>query len=238
MRAISPIDQPMWRPKSSTLPDGRPGGGPAPPVPSRSGRQRGAACSSVALVRRRPVDAAAVAAMGLAGAALAVALYYRDFLGMAVDLTSRVASGGPQAPSRYEVQPFLAVAYARTRDFFDTIYPLLAAAGLVALWRPGTGPEDSSTASTATRRWLLLGWLGAYALLLAGRARVPDVFLHGHETLLATPLVCLAAGEALSRLGLRSRAGWWAAAAVLTFLAVQGVQGQWQALADQLGNAR
>jgi hypothetical protein len=197
------------------------------------------ALALVALGRRRPADGVAVAAMGLAGAIVAVALYYRDFLGMAFDLVSRVAAGGAQAPSRYPVQPLLTVAYARTRDFFDTVYPILAAAGLVALWRSGTGPEPSPPApSTATRRWLLLGWLGAYALLLAGRARVPDVFLHGHETLLVTPLVCLAAGEALSRLGLRSRAGWWAAAAVVAFLAVQGVHGQWQALADQLGNAR
>jgi hypothetical protein len=193
----------------------------------------------VALARRRPADALAVAAMGLAGAIVAVALYYRDFLGMVADLVPRVAAGAAHAPSRYEVQPFLSVAYARTRDFFDTVYPILAAAGLALLWREETGLEAApAAAAPSTRRWLLLGWLGAYALLLLGRARVPDVFLHGHETLLVTPLVCLAAGEALSRLGLRSRAGWWTAAALVAFLAVQGVHGQWQAVADQLGNAR
>jgi hypothetical protein len=84
----------------------------------------------------------------------------------------------------------------------------------------------------------VLGWLGAYALLLAGRAKLPDVFLHGHETLLVTPLVCLAAGEALTALARRSRAGRLAAAALVAALALQGAHGQWQAVAAQLENAR
>jgi len=188
-----------------------------------------------ALVRRRPADAAALAIMGLGAAVVAVALYYRDFLGMVFDLVPRVTQGAAQAPSRYAVQPFWLVAYERTRDFFDTVYPILAAAGLALLWRD---PEPEGAASIAARRWLVVGWLGAYALLLAGRARVPDVFLHGHETLLVTPLVCLAAGVALSRLARRSRAGWWTAAALVAVLAVQGALGQWRAIAEQLGNAR
>ena len=146
-----------------------------------------------------------------------------------------------RAPSRYPVQSFWAVAWERTRDFFDTLYPLLAAAGLVLLWRERASGPPSATAPEASgeaRRWLLLGWLGAYALLLAGRAKVPDVFLHGHETLLVTPLVCLAAGHALSALARRSRAGWWTAAALLAALAAQGAYGQWRAVAAQLGNAR
>ena len=49
----------MWRPKPRTLPDGRPGGGPAPPVPSRSCFQRG--CRSVPC---RPVPFAAPAHPG------------------------------------------------------------------------------------------------------------------------------------------------------------------------------
>ena len=88
-----------------------------------------------ALVRRRPVEAGALAAMGLAAAACAVALYYRDFLGMVVDLVPRIAHGAARAPSRYPVQPFWLVAYERTRDFFDTVYPILAAAGLRLMWR-------------------------------------------------------------------------------------------------------
>jgi len=135
------------------------------------------------------------------------------------------------------------VAWERTRDFFDTLYPLLAAAGLVLLWPPRPAEADADddaapAASTDARRWLLLGWLGAYLLLLAGRAKVPDVFLHGHETLLVTPLVCLLAGEALAALARRSRAGWWSAAALVAALALQGAYGQWQAVAAQLGNAR
>ena len=188
-----------------------------------------------ALVRRRPLDAALLAAMGLAAAACAVALYYRDFLGMVFDLVPRVAQGAAHAPSRYPVQPFWRVAYERTRDFFDTVYPILAGTGLALMWRE---PAPEGPVPMSARRWLLAGWLGAYALLLAGRAKAPDVFLHGHETLLVTPLVCLAAGVALSWLARRSRSAWWTAAALVAFLAVQGALGQWRAIAEQLGNAR
>jgi hypothetical protein len=69
------------------------------------------------------------------------------------------------------------------------------------------------------------------------RAKVPDVFRYGHETLLVTPLVCLASGEALSVLA--SRGGWrrLVAAGLLVFLAGQGFLWQWRALDLQLGNA-
>jgi hypothetical protein len=83
-----------------------------------------------------------------------------------------------------------------------------------------------------------LAWVLAYALLLLGRARVPDVFLHGHETLFATPLVCLAAGHALGAL---ARGPAWrrvAAAIVLAVLAAQGLHAQWASIAAQLANAR
>ncbi len=36
VRAISPSDHPAYRPKLRTLPEGRPGGGPAAPSPSGS----------------------------------------------------------------------------------------------------------------------------------------------------------------------------------------------------------
>ena len=103
------------------------------------------------------------------------------------------------------------------------------------MWR---APVTDGAASPVARRWLLAGWLGAYALLLLGRAKAPDVFLHGHETLLVTPLVCLAAGVALDRVARRSRPASWTVAAVVAFLAVQGALGQWRAIAEQLGNAR
>jgi hypothetical protein len=171
----------------------------------------------------RASTAAAVLAMGLAGSLVSVVLYYRDFLGMALDVGSRAGA----AVSRYPVQSFWAVAYGRTRDFFDGVYPVLTIAGIALLWR-----DD------ARRRWLLLGWLLTYGALLLGRARMPDVFLHGHETLLVTPLVCLASGEALLRLGRHSTAGRVAAVAIGAFLAAQGLLWQWRSLADQLANAR
>jgi hypothetical protein len=197
-----------------------------------------AALILVALVRRRPREAGALAAMGLLGAAVAVALYYRDFLGMVLDVLPRAAGHGVATASRYSVEPFWRVAFVRTRDFFDTLLPLLAAAGLVALCRGGGTSREDARVSPEWRRGLLLAWLAAYALLLLGRARMPDVFLHGHETLLVTPLVCLAAGHALALVGRRSHAGRLAAAAAVALLAVQGLVGQWQAVAAQLANAR
>jgi hypothetical protein len=118
------------------------------------------------------------------------------------------------------------VACARTRDFFDGMYPVLAAAGLVALFRRRRGAS------------LLAAWLLTYVLLLLGRAKVPDVFLHGHETLFVTPLVCLAAGHALATLASYGRAARAAAFVLGGLLALQGFAWQWRALADQLGNAR
>jgi hypothetical protein len=171
-----------------------------------------------------PKAALGALAMALLGSALAVAIYYRDFVPMALDLARRALSGNG-APSRYPVQGWLAVVYERTHSFFDGIYPLLAVVGLWALFR------------RAGNRALLAAWLAVYFLLLLGRAKVPDVFLHGHETLLATPLVCLAAGAALG--GLWDKRGWGRAlaAGLLTALAVQGLWAQWQAVAAQLGNA-
>jgi hypothetical protein len=175
---------------------------------------------------RRLRVALGLLAMGALGALASVLLYYRDFLGMAAGIAER-ATGDSRA-SHYPVQSWWAVAYGRTRAFFDAVYPVLAAAGVYLLRAARAAP-------------VLFAWALAYALLLLGRARVPDVFLHGHETLFATPLVCLAAGEALARLGdPGGRAAWRRAAAglVLAFLAVQGFVFQWRALADQLGNAR
>jgi hypothetical protein len=197
-----------------------------------------AALMVAALVRRRPAEAGELAAMGLLGATVAFALYYRDFLGMVTDVLPRAVGQGAASVSRYPVQSFWRVAFERTRDFFDTLYPVLAAAGLVALCR-GVGTSRAKVSVSAEwRRGLLLAWLAAYALLLLGRARIPDVFLHGHETLLVTPLVCLAAGHALALVARRSRAGRLAAAGVVAALAVQGLIGQWQAVAAQLANAR
>jgi hypothetical protein len=167
-------------------------------------------------------------AIGLLGATLAVLVFYRDFLGTAWHLVERIQGRGLQGTSRYEVESWWMLAYARTRDFFRGIYPLLATAGLVLLVR-----RDRERA-----RPLLLAWLLTYALLLLLRAKVPDVFRYGHETLFFTPFVCLTAGVALAALWRHGHAGKATAAGVLAALAVQGLVMQWQAVAAQLGNAR
>jgi hypothetical protein len=182
----------------------------------------------------RPRAALAILAMGAAGSAVSLALYYRDFLPMFADVTSRIAGGAARAPSRYPVQSFWTVAYDRTRDFFDGVYPVLTALGIALLCR--RRPEAPTRWPIRTR--LVAAWLITYGLLLLGRARVPDLFLHGHETLLVTPLVCLASGETLAALARRGGARRAAAAILLMFLAAQGFAWQWRALADQLGNAR
>jgi hypothetical protein len=176
-----------------------------------------------AAARRQPRAIAAIAGMGALGALASVLLYYRDFLAMAGDVARRAGGEGATA-SHYPVQAWWTVAYARTRDFFDGVYPVLAAAGLYVLRRARQAP-------------VLWAWALAYALLLLGRARVPDVFLHGHETLFVTPLVCLAAGETIAWTARKGTPGRIAAAAALLFLAVQGLLAQWSALAAQLGNA-
>jgi len=167
-------------------------------------------------------------ALGLVGSMLAVIVFYRDFLGAAWNIVERIQGRGLEATSRYEMESWWMLAYARTRDFFGGIYPLLASAGLVLLVR-----RDRERA-----RPLLLAWLLTYALLLLLRAKVPDVFRYGHETLFFTPFVCLTAGVALAALWRRGRAGQAAAVGALAALAVQGFVAQWQAVAAQLGNAR
>jgi hypothetical protein len=167
----------------------------------------------------------AILAMGLAGSAVAVLLYYRDFLGVLVDLLPRILGHAQDGVSHYAPSGWGQVAWQRTRSFFGVVYPVLAAFGLVRLFRLGRC------------RALLAAWLLTYALLLLARARVPDIFLHGHETLLVAPLVCLASGEALARLWQRGRAARIVAAALLLYLAGWGLVLQWRAIADQLANA-
>jgi hypothetical protein len=170
--------------------------------------------------------------MGVAGSLLAIVLYYRDFLGMVFDLVPRMLAE-PARASRYPIQGYLSVVYSRTTDFFDTVYPFLAATGLSVFLR-GKVERQPSDAST---RGLLLAWVAAYLLLLLGRAKAPDLFLHGHETLFVTPLVCLGAGHALGWLASRNPLGRVSAGLLLVLLAVQGLRLQWLAFAAQMGNA-
>jgi hypothetical protein len=185
-----------------------------------------ALCEAAVRREKGVAHAAALLGLGLAGSLVSVLVYYRDFLPMVFDVAVRASGGGGAAASVYPVQSFFVVAYSRTRDFFDGLYPVLSAVGLAILFRRRRGVS------------LLAAWLLTYTLLLLGRAKVPDVFLHGHETLFVTPLVCLAAGQALAVLADRGRAGRAAAVMVGAALAVQGFMWQWRALGEQLGNAR
>ena len=168
--------------------------------------------------RRR---ALAVLVMLAGGSLVAFLAFYRDFLPMVADVLSRMSGGVAGAKSRYEVRGFLDVAYTRTRSFFGALYPALTAVGLV---RVGT------RAAAVTLLW---GWLLAYFVLLFGRAKVPNLFLHGHETLFLTPLVCLVSGGVLGSLWARGGARRAFAVLVLSVLTVQGLYLQWRSITEQ-----
>ena len=176
------------------------------------------------LFRRREMrlrQVLSLAGIGVAGSVASFLLYYRGFVAMVTDIVPRMLGGVQGATSRYPVRGWLEVAYGRTRDFFDGIYPVLTVLGLAPSLRGGGAS-------------LLLAWLATYLLLLLGRAKLPDVFLHGHETLFVTPLVCLVSGAFLGRWirlrGLRQAA----ALLVLASLVAQGLFFQWRAVAAQL----
>ena len=165
----------------------------------------------------------AVATILASGSMLSVLLYYRDFMGMALDLAPRALGAVPGVESLYPIRGFIEVSYERTRSFFGGIYPVLAAAGLWLVARRGNPSA------------LGLGaWAGAYCLLLFGRAKAPDVFLRGHEALFVTPLICLASGEALARLAsggvFRKTLAW----TLFLALAAQGLYLQYRSLAANL----
>jgi len=175
-------------------------------------------------LRHRAVrPALTVVSIAAAGSLVSVASYYRDFIPMVTDVLTRAVRGG--SASRYAVESWLAVAYERTRSFFDGLYPLLALGGLYSLHR-----RKEADVLPAV-------WFATYLLLLLGRAKMPDIFRHGHETMFVTPLVALASGEALLRLSGLARAGRAAAYAVVLLLFVQGFFFQWRFIAEQLGNA-
>ena len=84
---------------------------------------------------------------------------------------------------------------------------------------------------------LVPGLILAYLSLILLRARIPDVFRYGHETLFLTPLVAILAGAALI-LAWR-RGGAWRLGSFAAGLALSVVSfwQQWLAVADQLANA-
>ena len=165
--------------------------------------------------------------------ALALALYYRHFVGDVFGLVARItgmggrgAGPGSAPTSVYPVESFWAVLFERTGTFFGWSWIALALVGLAA-----SGP--ALLRSKAVRTWVL-----TYLGLILLRARIPDVFRYGHETLFLTPLVALLVGVALVT-GLRKGGGLRVTALIAAVvLAVISFREQWQAVADQLGNAR
>jgi hypothetical protein len=166
-----------------------------------------------------------ILAFGVAGSAVAVLAYYRDFLGLVLDAARMLASGW--TPASGAARPGLVgAALSITGARFDPAFLALALVGLGLLFRRSRG------------RVLLAAWLLSYALLLAGRAWLPDLFQHQHEALWLAPLLALAAGETLARVA--SGPSWRRALAAVLFLALAGY-GLWvQAhdLAGQMAYAR
>jgi hypothetical protein len=152
------------------------------------------------------------------GGALAVLLYYRDFLPAVLLLARGVGRAGS---SSYVPEAFVPLLVFRTLSFFGWGYPLLALGGLVLLARKrATG--------------LLLPWAATYLVLLLLRSWIPLVFRWVHDTLFVTPLLCLAAGIALEALweakGVRRMLG----AGLLVALSLQGLVLGWLAVGGGL----
>lgn len=167
-------------------------------------------------------------AEGLA-AILAFALYYHHFVGDVAGLFGRLLGLGTgaagSAVSVYPIESFWGLLFERTQSFFGWPYVGLFVLGL---WWVG---------SAAWRHWILPAWGLTYLALILLRAKIPDVFRYGHETLFLTPMVGLLAGSALilaHRRGGGARLAVWA---VGIPLAAVSLWQQLRAVAEQLGNA-
>ena len=172
----------------------------------------------------RLLGAEAVAAL------LALALYYRHFLGDVAGLLARLTGlglpVGAVAESVYPIESFWALLWERTSTFFPWPYVALATLGLVL------GSRE------ARQSRVVQAWGIGYLVLILLRAKIPDVFRYGHETLFFTPLVAIFAGAGLTclwRLGKGSRLATGAAAFVLVMWSFRM---QFLAVSEQLGNAR
>ena len=165
-----------------------------------------------------------VLGMGAVGGLIAFAVFYRDFLPMVTDVTSRMV-GGVAAESRYPITGFFETTAKRSYEFFGLLYPLLAAVGLGLMF------------VRRVPRLVFSAWILTYFLLLLGRAKIPDVFLHGHETLFLTPFVCITSAVLLAELLHRGGARRLAGAGILLALTVIGFWRQWGFFADQMANA-
>ncbi|HEY6548225.1 MAG TPA: hypothetical protein VI589_09975, partial [Vicinamibacteria bacterium] len=153
--------------------------------------------------------------MGALGAALALAIYYRHFVAGAWAAFAGLSApplfpGGATGTTAATLGGRVLLPLADAARFFDTVWPLLALAGLVALWRE---PPN-----------VVLRAYGATVVsLVAARALFPGIFRWNHELLLLTPLLSLLAGEALGRLSARGRAGKVAAGLLLGVVAVHAL---------------
>jgi hypothetical protein len=159
----------------------------------------------------------------------AFGLYYRHFVGDVFGLLGRglglVSRGDGPASSVYPVESFWDVLIERSDAFFGWPYLGLALLGLIS-----SGPA-------LIRSKFVQAWVLGYLALIFLRARIPDVFRYGHETLFLTPLVAILAGGALIA-GWR-RGGSWRLLSITAGLALVVVSfwQQWTALSAQLGNA-
>ena len=168
-------------------------------------------------------------ALAEAGAGLlAFGLYYRHFVGDVLDLGARLLglrAGSGQAASEYPIESFWGLLIERTDAFFGWPWLGLFIAGALLAGAPFRG-------SLIPRAWVL-----AFLGLILLRAKIPDVFRYGHETLFLTPLVALLAGSALILAWRRGGGLRWASVAAGVALSVESFGRQWASIADQLVNA-
>ena len=143
--------------------------------------------SLVWLSRRLTTSALRLAGAEFMAALVAFGLYYRHFagdvLGTAGRLLDRAAFGS--APTAYPIESFWALLLERTSSFFGWPYLALVFLGLIAY--------PAARRSAVTQAWAL-----SYLALIFLRAKIPDIFRYGHETLFITPLVALLAGSAIA----------------------------------------
>ena len=165
-----------------------------------------------------------------AAAGLALLLYYRHFVGDVLGLAARltgvgVEGSGVGAPSVYPIESFWGLLFERTDTFFGWPWIGLAALGVIV------GGEV--VRRSMVTRAVILTYLGLILL----RAKIPDVFRYGHETLFLTPLVAILAGTALILAWRRGGAIRWLALAAGLGVSLISFSRQWLAVAEQFGNA-
>ena len=194
----------------------------------------GVLASTVLAERSRP-DRSRLALLLLCAGALgtisSLLLYYRGFSPLFTHALTRAATDVPLVASGDAApRTFPAVLWTFTESYFGKFFQYTwAPAGLVGfvlLVRPK--PD----------RPFVLAWGLTYLALSFGRAHLPFVFQHPHESLFVMPLVCLGAGEAVAQLH-RGETPWRRLAAIAVFaaLAIQGLVVQWTEWSRHLGRA-